>query len=459
MAMMNKGQANINNQGYKYLQLIEFADLGNWSLYSLSAQNFSYNKIHTLTKIGSFLTRIKNSIKIIDNIVYKRPTIQMNGKGINLRDEVIGKSIGTKNQFLVRKAQFLLSKIDARNGAFGVVPEDLDQCIITGNFWTFDVDYSVLDPFYLSLLARTKKFQNLCQNASVGTTNRNYLQQNLFLNFQIPLPLLEKQKELVAIYNQKNLEAETKEQKANQLEKSIDEYFIEELGIELPEVAQNQDGFLKFIEFRDLGRWDIFAENIGTRIIKKSKYPLTRLKDTYLFPNRGWNKKQHNSKTFNYIEMGGIDPLMGIVDFKEINVLEAPSRATQIIKNGDLIIGKTRPYLKKFAIADISFEGFIASSAFSIIENSKSYNLLFLKEFLTSPLGVEILKNDMTGGLYPAITEDSLRKIQIPLPPLEVQNQIVDKISSIKEEIKILRSEAETLKIKAKEEFEKEVFN
>ena len=115
-----------------------------------------------------------------------------------LRDEKIGIEIGTKNQFLIFKGQFLLSKIDARNGAFGVVPEDLDGGIITGNFWTFDVDYRVINPHYLTLLTTTQAFIGFCEQASNGTTNRHYLQESLFLNIKVPVPSLEEQEELVA---------------------------------------------------------------------------------------------------------------------------------------------------------------------------------------------------------------------------------------------------------------------
>ncbi|NJM79525.1 MAG: hypothetical protein HC854_07800 [Flavobacterium sp.] len=48
--------------------------------------------------------------------------------------------------------------------------------------------------------------------------------------------------------------------------------------------------------------------------------------------------------------MGGIDAGLGIVETTNLKVSKAPSRATQTILNGDLIIGTTRPYLKKFAI-------------------------------------------------------------------------------------------------------------
>ena len=102
-----------------------------------------------------------------------------------------------------RQGQFLLSKIDARNGAFGVVPEELDGGIITGNFWTFDVDYSKVNPHYLALLTTTNEFIEFCEQASNGTTNRHYLQEPLFLDIKVPLPSLAEQNKLVEEYTSK----------------------------------------------------------------------------------------------------------------------------------------------------------------------------------------------------------------------------------------------------------------
>ena len=90
--------------------------------------------------IGSFLNRIKDSIEIQDNIEYKRVTIKTNHKGVKLRNKALGSTIGTKKQFKIKGGDFILSKIDARYGAFGIIPENLDGAIITGNFWTYEVN-------------------------------------------------------------------------------------------------------------------------------------------------------------------------------------------------------------------------------------------------------------------------------------------------------------------------------
>lgn len=144
-------------------------------------------------KIGDLLTRIKESIDIEEDKQYKRVTIKTNNQGVYLRDIEIGSNIGTKKQFIIRAGQFLLSKIDARNGAFGIVPVELDGAIITGNFWTYEVNHELLNIEWFNLFVSSPEFIDICDKASSGTTNRRYLDETKFLNFVIGLPSIDEQ--------------------------------------------------------------------------------------------------------------------------------------------------------------------------------------------------------------------------------------------------------------------------
>ena len=149
-------------------------------------------------KLGDLLTRQYENVQIDDFLKYKRITIKTKGQGIVLRDEISGISIGTKNQFIARTNQFLLSKIDAMNGAFGIVPEKCNGGIITGNFWTYNFDKSYLLKEYLDLLCVKQVFTSFCRAASEGTTNRKYLREDKFLNLKIILPQLSEQERIVS---------------------------------------------------------------------------------------------------------------------------------------------------------------------------------------------------------------------------------------------------------------------
>jgi type I restriction enzyme S subunit len=144
-------------------------------------------------KIGSFLNRIKKTTTIEDSKLYKRITIRTKHQGISKRDEVKGLNIGTKAQFIVNTGQFLLSKIDARLGAFGIVPPELDNGIITGNFWAYEVDKKKVNIEWFNLFTSSGNFYDICNIASSGTTHRKYLDEKKFLNFEITIPSVAEQ--------------------------------------------------------------------------------------------------------------------------------------------------------------------------------------------------------------------------------------------------------------------------
>ncbi|AFZ13446.1 restriction modification system DNA specificity domain protein [Crinalium epipsammum PCC 9333] len=156
------------------------------------------SKAMYMMPLSKVLTRRKYEIDIQEIDSYTRITIRMNNQGILIRDRVTGSEIGTKKQFIIKAGQLVLSKIDARNGAFGIVPNDCNGAIITGNFWAFDVNHELLDIQYLDYLTKTSLFTDFCIRASDGTTNRLYLQESKFLSMQIPLPPLEEQRRIVA---------------------------------------------------------------------------------------------------------------------------------------------------------------------------------------------------------------------------------------------------------------------
>lgn len=105
-----------------------------------------------------------------------------------------GSQVGS-NQFLATSNQFIISKIDARNGAYGIVPSELDKAIVTGDFLLFDPSNS-LDISFLNYFANTTFFDFECKKASEGTTNRVRLRIEKFLQIEIPLPSLAEQQRI-----------------------------------------------------------------------------------------------------------------------------------------------------------------------------------------------------------------------------------------------------------------------
>ena len=147
-------------------------------------------------KIGAFLKRNKTRVIVEDSTIYKQVTIRTHYKGVHLRGQKLGSSIGTKNQFIVSGGQFILSRIDARHGAFGIVPDHLEGAIVTNDFWAFDLNEDLIDLHYFYNLIQSPVFLEACVKASRGVTNRNRIQEDFFLGYKIELPDIHEQKQV-----------------------------------------------------------------------------------------------------------------------------------------------------------------------------------------------------------------------------------------------------------------------
>lgn len=447
---------------FRLMNPLKFGSIYNWSVNYANAVEQKYSDKYKLVRIGDFLKRNKKPIEIQDNQLYKRVKIRINGGGISVRDEVFGNEIGTKSQFIVESKQFLLSKIDARNGAFGVVPDECNGAIITGNFWTFDVDYEQINPFYLKILTSSKRFQVLCQNASNGTTNRNYLQEGLFVNMQIPLPNIDIQNQFICQYNQQFLQAQNAENQANELEKGIESYLLEELGIEAPKAVEKKQG-LQFIRLKELSRWDwrFLTNDFELNV----KYPQTKLGDfisNFLTDEKGKSLRIESFKFpkryFSYLGMEHIEKNTGtILEMPYLSGDKIKSQTVRV-KKGYFIYGKLRPYLNKYWYNETDNDSIICSSEFFVFRIADGVNRLFFQYILSSSVIQKQIEGITSGVRMPRINEDFFKNLQIPLPPKEIQTQIVNHITSQKEQIKTLRQQAEALRKQAKEEFEQEIF-
>ncbi len=151
-----------------------------------------------LVPLRQVVARSQDWIDLKPDERYRQVTVRLWGKGVVLRDEVDGIQVAATRRLRVRTGQLILSRIDARNGAIGIVPDELDGAIVSNDFPAFDVDTAQLLPAYLGWLTKTRSFVEACRAASEGTTNRIRLVENRFLGIEIPVPPLDEQRRIVA---------------------------------------------------------------------------------------------------------------------------------------------------------------------------------------------------------------------------------------------------------------------
>lgn len=148
--------------------------------------------------LGDVLTPSEEWADLQSDADYQEVTVKLWGKGVVLRRQVKGAEVAAKKRLIAHKDQFILSRIDARNGAFGLIPEDLDGAIVSNDFPVFNLGLSRVTPRFLAWMSKTQNFVEICKAASEGTTNRVRLKVDRFLTTEIPLPPLDEQRRIVA---------------------------------------------------------------------------------------------------------------------------------------------------------------------------------------------------------------------------------------------------------------------
>lgn len=182
-----------------YTKIVNRSDLSSWSVKPIfDTTSINYNPSYKRVRIGNVVSLNKDIICVEPNIEYTRLTVKLFNKGIQERDTVIGALIGTKRQTRVKGGQFIISKIDGKSAAFGIVDSSLEGAIVTPDFLVYDIDKTQILPEYLELVLTNDAILNQFSNSSSGTTGRRRLSQKVFENTLIALPSIDEQRNLLA---------------------------------------------------------------------------------------------------------------------------------------------------------------------------------------------------------------------------------------------------------------------
>ena len=146
--------------------------------------------------LGEVVRHRKEFVTIQPEETYSRCRVQTSARGIVLRDRVPGDAIKTKKQQVCRAGEFLVAEIDAKLGGYGIVPDELNNAIVSSHYFLFEVDERHLLRRFLHWYCQTSDF--LEQVNARGSTNYAAIRPGNVLTYTIPLPPLDEQHRIVA---------------------------------------------------------------------------------------------------------------------------------------------------------------------------------------------------------------------------------------------------------------------
>lgn len=134
----------------------------------------------------------------------------------------------------------------------------------------------------------------------------------------------------------------------------------------------------------------------------------------------------HCEGEFSYIEISDVMS-NGIANNERIPCADAPSRATWYVHDGDVITSMVRPKRRLSAQIAEDQDSFICSSGFVVLKPISISSELLLT-YLKLPLVCELMDLHTSASMYPAISEQDLLDIPIPLIESAYEDAIVQHI-------------------------------
>jgi type I restriction enzyme S subunit len=440
-----------------YLQLIKYSAFNLWDVKRYNSKTkLSFENV---VRLRDILQPFKKAITK-DEMIEKKwriiSKINFGGK-LFLRDfDEIHTYKGNCN--LVPDNAIIYSKINVRHGCIYYHEKGKEPFGVSNEYPTYTFDEKKVNGYFLQKLLRSQAFKTLLNSKTTGISKAR-VKQDEFLDIEIPLPSISEQNRIISNYYKKIDDALILETKATELEKQIDEYLDNTLGIENLKGAGIKKG-LQTISYTLVDKWsldDIFKKNT----ITSNKYNLVNLNSVCSLITDG----THQTPTYfkdGVIFLSAKNVTKEVIDWDSIKYVskEAHNEYCKRVKPeiDDILLAKNGT-TGVAAIIDVERE----FSIYVSLALLKPIKKIIVPKFLLYVINSKIARNQFFSRLIgigvPNLHLGEIKEVLIPLPPILIQQKIVQEITNMKNDLLELNKKILTGENLALSEFEKEIFH
>lgn len=274
----------------------------------------------------------------------------------------------------------------------------------------------------------------------------------------LSIPIIE-DKRILKITAKVIEQKQTNEAEAEKLLSSIDDYLLKELGITLPNPKTTlKDRIFKSSFSKVSGnRLDCdyyFNEEIEIQInngIFKS-VSFSSLLSSLI---NGYDFRDYKEFGTPYIKVANVRK--GCFDFTKMQYIEHDTseinKAIQL-KKGNILLTRKGTYGYSLCLEE-DFDYVISSEIFYIELKHDKINSQFLEMFFNAVVGQKQFERVKIGAIMGSLSQEAVKLLRIPLPPLDKQKAIANHITDIRQQAQHLKDKTKELLKKASEEIEK----
>ena len=359
----------------------------------------------------------------------------------------------------------VFSKIDARNGAIGLIPQSLQKVVVTSEYPIHVLDTKKIHGGYMALLLRTPNFLKMIRNAASGTSGRKRITPENFRAIEIPLPDLNEQGNLVVAYQEALNKAAKLDVQAQQIEHFAELEFEAALGlVPLPNLPESP---FQIARFKDIERWShegILQTTLLGDDPPESKFEIVQLGDiatvSYGLQKCPTNRPDKHARP--YLRVANVQ--RGYLDLREIKMINVPDAdmPKYQLEEGDILLceGNSADLVGRGAIWRSEIAGCVHQNHVLRVRLDREKALPdFVLSFINSSFGQSYFRSKAKRKTNLAsINSTEVSNLPMPLPDIDFQANLVRYIKSADKRSTALKESARSLRTTAWDDFISAVF-
>lgn len=364
------------------------------------------------------------------------------------------------DQFVAEPGDLVVSKIRARQGSVGLVDEGRGRVSVTIHYRVLTPDASRIIPRYAHLALRSR-FGRLQFLAATGGAMKGEISEESLLELKLPLPPQTIQEKIVHRWQSIQTILAQTEKSVRDVGRELQTKAFAALGLKLIEATELPK--LLIVHWRDVSRWSVsYNQQVQAGMdLTHGSYPVVTLNSVLTMVQYGTSQKANSDGHGTpIIRMNNlVDGRLVLNDLKHIE-LPARERASLLLEDGDILINRTnsKELVGKCAVFHESGEYVFASYLIRLRTDPAKADPDYVAWAVNSPIGrqqIDAMSRQIIGQAN--INTEEIRSLEIPLPPLETQQQIMAEVRAGLDEIAKLRAKAQEQADAARAEVEKAI--
>jgi type I restriction enzyme S subunit len=349
-------------------------------------------------------------------------------------------------------------------GSIGWVPDEHDGAFISPAYVVFSIDENIILPELFWFILKSEFFNKTLRAATAGSVRMN-LTYPLLETLKVPLPPIPIQQKIVEYWKGEILNAGKCIEQSNEINNIIPNYLVSVISLKPLKQAHSRQAFVS--SWKEIERWGVnLAREMTCRPnLSKSPFPIVSLSEVITDLQNGWSPKCLGRKVeddeWGVLKVGAVS--FGWFDESQNKALPSnlKPREHYEVKPGDLIISRANitQYVGASAlVGKVRPKLMLCDKLFRVIWKQDSTILPeYLNEILKIPHLRWQIENNLTGAspTMKNISKPALMALQFPLPPLDIQEEIISEIEEKRKEASALQNDAKVSQKQAEVEIER----